>query len=59
MTNERTARLNGNCYEQEKLLPSTNHYHQSQVSPDSATQWIVIKITVQLIMKGIQCRAAS
>jgi len=53
MTNERMAGINGNCYEQDELLLSTNHHHQSQVSPDIATQWIVVKMTVQLNMKEI------
>jgi hypothetical protein len=43
MTNERTAGMIGNCYEQDELLLSKNHHHQSQVSPDIATQWIAVK----------------
>jgi len=53
MTDERTAGKNGNCYEQDELPLSTNYHHQSQVSPDIATQWIVVKMTVQLNMKEI------
>jgi hypothetical protein len=53
MTNERTVGINGNSYEHDELQLSTNHHHQSQVSPDIATQWIVVKMTVELNMKEI------